>query len=119
MCVSTTRLAGILTGRNFDIDSNGKDGEIYNIGTAEETSVLEISEHTRAFFSGFGSVPKPVNVCDRAYNDRRYYINCDKLEGLGWKPTIPLSNGLDSTLEWYRNNQTYWSADVLNSIIEC
>ena len=44
-------------------------------------------------------------VKDRPAHDRRYALHCDKMEKeLGWKPVVPLEDGLRETIEWYRAN---------------
>jgi dTDP-glucose 4,6-dehydratase len=51
-------------------------------------------------------------VQDRPGHDRRYALNCKKMETeLGWKPVISLDDGLRRTIEWYNNN-TQWLAAV-------
>lgn len=41
-------------------------------------------------------------VADRPAHDRRYALNCDKLESrLGWKPQVSLDEGLRATVRWY------------------
>ena len=42
-------------------------------------------------------------VEDRQFNDLRYYILGDKLKNLDWKPQVQLSEGLNKTIEYYKN----------------
>lgn len=81
----------------FDIILHrGEIGSIYNIGSREERSVLDIAEEIGA---AFGS---PIeHVRDRAFNDSRYFIGSDKLEALGWSPKVSWSEGLAKTIDWY------------------
>ena len=76
---------------------NGKINEIYNIGSNNEYTILEISELLLEFHKN----PKNkntqefiVHVKDRLYNDKRYSVNCDKLKSLGWKETIDFKNAV-------------------------
>lgn len=49
-----------------------------------------------------------TRVTDRLGHDRRYAVDCSKIETeLGWKPEIPFEEGLRETIEWYRTN-TGW-----------
>jgi dTDP-glucose 4,6-dehydratase len=45
-------------------------------------------------------------VKDRPGHDRRYALHCDKMEtDLGWKPAVPLEQGLRQTIDWYTWSQ--------------
>ena len=51
-------------------------------------------------------------VKDRPGHDRRYALNCDKIQReLGWQPAISLEEGLRQTIEWYKQNSE-WVAGV-------
>jgi dTDP-glucose 4,6-dehydratase len=51
-------------------------------------------------------------VKDRPGHDRRYALDCKKIETeLGWKPQVPLEQGLRQTIDWYSTN-TAWVAGV-------
>ncbi len=59
----------------------GQVGEIYNIGTDNEYSVLDIAKILMSLL-GEGTLEY---VPDRPYNDFRYMVSTDKLRNLGWK----------------------------------
>lgn len=49
-------------------------------------------------------------VTDRAGHDRRYAIDPTKSEvELGYKPKETFESGIKKTLDWYLNNQQWWS----------
>ena len=53
-------------------------------------------------------------VADRPGHDRRYAIDCTKIEReLGFVPRMPISEGLKQTMYWYILNETWWRA-ILN-----
>lgn len=53
-------------------------------------------------------------VKDRPGHDRRYALDCRKIETeLGWKPQVPLEQGLRHTIDWYQSN-TAWVVGVRN-----
>jgi dTDP-glucose 4,6-dehydratase len=63
----------------------GEFGEIYNIGSETELSVLEIAELLVKEICG-DEVEKHIEfVADRPFNDKRYFITAEKLKQLGWK----------------------------------
>lgn len=97
----------------FDIVLHkGTIGEVYNIGTEQERTVLDVARDIAAHF-GMGT-DRVVHVKDRAFNDRRYYIGSSKLGDLGWKERTSWEEGLRRTIQWY--NETpyaeYWKGDV-------
>jgi len=50
-------------------------------------------------------------VADRAGHDRRYAIDCEKVETqLGFKPRMGLQSGLRATFDWYLANEGWWRA---------
>tara|TARA_B100000768_G_C11280089_1_gene378056 strand:+ start:257 stop:1210 length:954 start_codon:yes stop_codon:yes gene_type:complete len=89
--------------RAFDIILHkGVIGAIYNIGTEIEYSVMEITEKLVKLIKNKTDFDNEIEfVEDRKYNDKRYYINFDKLEKLGWKHTIKLEEGLKKTIDYY------------------
>ena len=73
----------------------GEINEIYNIGTKNEFSVLQILEKLVREIKSSNDYLQYANfVDDRLFNDFRYSINNDKLKQLGWDETIDFSNGL-------------------------
>lgn len=48
-------------------------------------------------------------VTDRKGHDRRYAVDWSKInQDLGWQPSVTLQEGLDKTIKWYQQNQTWW-----------
>ena len=97
------------------IVKEGVIGEIYNIGSLEEHSVLTIAERiVKEFHGEEADVNDYVEyVKDRAFNDTRYDIKTDKLIALGWKEQIDFKTGLADTIKWYRKalSEGFW-ADI-------
>ena len=87
----------------------GEINEIYNIGTKNEFSVLQILEKLVSEIKSSDDYLQYANfVDDRLINDFRYSINNDKLKMLGWDETINFSNGLKDTIEWYKTNTNFF-----------
>jgi len=64
---------------------SGTFGEIYNIGTDQEYSVLEIAEILVRLIKGTSNFQSYVTfIKDRPFNDSRYFISNQKLVNLGW-----------------------------------
>ena len=83
--------------------------EVYNIGAHEERSVLSVARDV-CKFTGRDPDDTIIHVRDRAFNDRRYYINCSKLYALGWSQQKPWEDGLQETILWYKRigMNDYW-----------
>ncbi len=81
----------------------GRPGEVYNIGGRSEWTNIRL---THALLDLLGKPRSLIRyVADRPGHDRRYAIDCAKIETeLGWKPTIPFEQGLSDTIAWYKAN---------------
>jgi dTDP-glucose 4,6-dehydratase len=88
----------------------GRIGEVYNIGGAD---IVENIAMAKALLRAMGKPETLLTyVKDRPGHDRRYALDCKKIETeLGWKPLIPLEQGLRQTIDWYKTN-TSWVAGV-------
>lgn len=85
----------------------GRTGETYHVGTGIERSVEQIAH---AILNHLGlSEELLTTVPDRPSHDRRYVLNSTKIRTqLGWEPIVEFREGLSETIEWYRNNRSWW-----------
>ncbi len=90
----------------------GKNGEIYNIGGGNEKTNLEIT-HLILEKLGFGE-EKISYVEDRLGHDFRYAIDCSKIKKLGWNPHYTFDQAFDLTIDWYKENQAWWTPLLKN-----
>ena len=82
---------------------SGRPGEIYNIGSGQPITNLEMVRHLLRILHG--SESQIEFVVDRPGHDRRYALDTRKiLSEVGWRATIELEEGLLRTAEWYRAN---------------
>lgn len=85
----------------------GKLGETYNIGADNDhTTNKQVIEMICELMSG-----EYEHVNDRPGHDQRYAMDSTKLTTeLGWRPryTSDLRDGLQQTIEWYRENRWWW-----------
>jgi dTDP-glucose 4,6-dehydratase len=83
----------------------GASGEIYNIG-GEERENLDVAQGILDLTDADPSLVRHVD--DRPGHDRRYALDDSKLRGLGWQPQHSFVEGLAQTVEWYRDNRSWW-----------
>jgi dTDP-glucose 4,6-dehydratase len=85
---------------------DGKQGEVYNFGGNSERTNIDV---VKTILSSLGKDESLITyVQDRPGHDLRYAIDCTKAENLlGWKPTVSFEEGLQSTIEWYKNNASW------------
>ena len=90
----------------------GKSGHAYNIGARNERRNIDVIK------SLLDALNKPHDliryVPDRLGHDRRYAIDPTKAETeLGWRPLLTWEQGLETTIDWYREN-TVWVEHIRN-----
>jgi UDP-glucose 4,6-dehydratase len=76
-------------------------GEIYNIGSDNEYSVMEIAEQLMRITYGKLAPELIEFTSDRTFNDRRYHICSRKVKSLGWRERVEFAVGLRETAKWY------------------
>jgi dTDP-glucose 4,6-dehydratase len=86
---------------------DGRPGEAYNAGGPDECENMEV---VTRILELTGADPKLIeHVTDRPGHDRRYSLASDKLRStLGWEPEVRFADGLERTVDWYRDNEPWW-----------
>ena len=88
--------------------TQGRSGEIYNIGGGTELTNIEMTEKILSAM-GANWDTSVVNVEDRKGHDLRYCVDCTKAqEELGYSPKISFDQGLLETIKWYKDNESWW-----------
>ena len=86
----------------------GISGETYNIGSGFYLSNIDLAKN---IIKILGVKEDMIQfVTDRKGHDFRYAVNYDKIRNLGYKPENNFSRLLKETVDWYKNNQNWWSA---------
>lgn len=92
--------AGDVARANF-LAIEGGDNDFFNIGTGVRTDVNQLYEAI-AVVIGFEN--EPVHGTHRPGDLRENYLDAGKAERiLGWKPEVSLKEGLERTVEFFRN----------------
>ncbi|CAF1375753.1 unnamed protein product [Rotaria magnacalcarata] len=102
----------------------GKIGESYNIGALNECQnihlvklICQIVDEKLNRTKG-SSAELIRHVIDRPGHDRRYAIDTTKINNeLGWFPSVKFEEGLNQTVDWYLNNQS-WLDNVRHGIYQ-
>ena len=91
----------------YSVLSEGKSGNIYNIGGGRELTNRELTEIIlRKFDRDESSIEY---VTDRLGHDLRYSVSHEKItRELGYKPKINFEDGIEETIEWYKRNESWW-----------
>ena len=87
--------------------TKGKAGEAYNVGGPDECENLEVVSRILALTGADESLIE--HVTDRPGHDRRYSLSSEKLKTeLGWEAQVHFAEGLERTVQWYRDNEDWW-----------
>ncbi|WP_371338446.1 MULTISPECIES: dTDP-glucose 4,6-dehydratase [Klebsiella pneumoniae complex] len=102
----------------YKVATEGKSGETYNIGGHNERKNIDVVRTICAILDRVVA-QKPGNIAhfadlitfvtDRPGHDLRYAIDAAKIQrDLGWVPQETFESGIEKTVHWYLNNQTWW-----------
>jgi len=86
----------------------GKNGEVYNIGSGNEKTNIDITKLILKELKKPESLVQHVN--DRPGHDRRYSLDVTKIKNLGWKPRHRFEDAMRKTIKWYANNRWWWES---------
>ena len=86
---------------------NGRPGEAYNVGGPDECENIEVVKRVIELTGADESLIEYVT--DRPGHDRRYSLSSEKLrDELGWEAQVHFAEGLERTVDWYRDNEEWW-----------
>lgn len=99
------------------LHSSGYDGEVFNIGSGDEFSILDIAHSILKILN------KPENlitmVKDRPGHVQRHAVNTDKIRNiLNWRAKIPFEQELENTVVWYQQNRSWWESIKSGAYLE-
>ncbi len=108
----------------FKVFQKGKIGEFYNIGSNKNLNNLDVCRtlinSSKKLFR-LGKKTKISFIKDRPGHDFRYALNSNKLkQKLKWYPKVSFKKGIMLTIEWYKNNKSYYKSiskkDIVNRL---
>jgi len=94
-----------------EVLQNGKEGEIYNIGSGSELRNIDV---VKLILRHLGKPESLISfVKDRPGHDRRYAIDAGKIQQeLGWRPRHSFERAVAETIQWYQRNESWWKRIV-------
>ncbi|MBM4140075.1 MAG: dTDP-glucose 4,6-dehydratase [Nitrospira sp.] len=85
----------------------GTIGEAYNVGGDGEMKNIALARNVLSMMGKDVSSIKFVQ--DRPGHDYRYALDNSKIETkLGWNPSVKIEEGLQNTIQWYKENEWWW-----------
>jgi dTDP-glucose 4,6-dehydratase len=92
-------------------DLNLVKGQVFNVGTEKHVSIQQIAEDLIKIMGGKSSLIRKVG--DRPGQVFRHTADTSKIRKvLGWQPQVDWMTGLEKTIEWYKQNQSWWNKQV-------
>lgn len=85
---------------------HGEPGQVYNLGTGVETPNIEMTYLILKLLNKPESLIQPVT--DRPGHDRRYALDCSKIQALGWRNAYNFEQAIEATVKWYVDNEAWW-----------
>jgi dTDP-glucose 4,6-dehydratase len=95
--------------------TKGAVGRSYNIGGENERTNLELVKTLCGILDrlrprdGCSYADLITFVTDRPGHDARYAIDPSRIrDELGWRPSVTVEEGLEKTVQWYLDNESWW-----------
>ena len=91
----------------YAVLTKGRAGQTYNIGGGRELTNLEITD---LILHAMGVDESSIEyVEDRKGHDLRYSVDWSKSKNeLGYEPQVTFEQGLAQTIQWYKENESWW-----------
>jgi GDP-L-fucose synthase len=78
------------------------DPSILNVGAGEDVTIKQLAEMIADVIGYTRDINWDIS---KPNGTPRKLLNVDKIKALGWKPKIDLRQGIQSTYEWYKQNE--------------
>jgi len=97
-----------IDGIKYVLENSPKSGEIWNIGGGKELTTIQLA---RTVLSQLGKNQDALEFIDdsiiRPGHDRRYSMDCTKIQSIGWKPKLLFDNNISNVIDWYLENKSW------------
>lgn len=108
-----TYVEDIVTANRTLLDTDAADGEVLNIGSTDNIDILSLAEKVRDLLAP----GLEIEFADRHAADAEHtHADTSKAANLiGYEPTRTIGEGVESFVEWYRDNQEWYEPLVRES----
>ncbi len=85
--------------------------EVFNVGSGISISILKIAE---MICDVFGLDRKQLEFMEERFGQVEKHISSTEKSAsvIGFKPNVDFNEGIQRTIEWYKNNRTIWEKQV-------
>ena len=99
----------------FNVLTNGKSGESYNISASNEIDNITIVKKILSLMNKSEDLIEFVE--DRPGHDFRYSMDSQKTKKeLNWQTKVNFDEGIKKTVDWYISNREWWKNIAKNSL---
>lgn len=84
----------------------GEAGSVYNVGGPDELANVDVVDRILELTGRDESLINHVD--DRLGHDPRYSLASERVEALGWRAQVGFDQGIELTVDWYRQNPAWW-----------
>lgn len=93
----------------------GSDGDVYNVSDTNERENRWVVDRLLSKLGLSDDLIKRIPDPREGAHDFRYSMSSEKLRKLGWLPSVDFMDGLDATIEWYKDSRRWWQPTVDDS----
>lgn len=96
---------------NADLDKVA--GETFNVATGGDRTVLSLAQDVTRLMGGGEAKPEIAYRGDRPGQVNRHTGDASKIKRvLGWEPEVTWEEGLQRTIDWYKENRAIWEKQM-------
>ena len=85
---------------------HGTFNQRYLVGSGERKANIDVVNKILQFLNLPNAAIEYIE--DRKGHDMRYAVDSSKIRALGWSPKWTFEEGIEQTIEWYKNNKHWW-----------
>jgi dTDP-glucose 4,6-dehydratase len=112
-----THVADVCRALDLLLTAEGVEGEVFNIGSGMQRSVLQVAEDVYAAAGRSEGGVRFVSR-DRPGQVARHACDAAKVGKLGWRPEVGWHDGVRETVQWYLRSREWWEVQLAERHVE-